>query len=196
MSLPGTGPGAGAGAPRFLLDIAGLCAGAEWAPSPNCDERPEGAGIELVVIHAISLPPGEFGGPHVTELFQNRLHPAAHPYFSGISMLRVSSHFFIPRDGRVIQHVPCELRAWHAGESSWKGRGRCNDFSIGIELEGTDEVPFTDAQYAALGGLTRAVFERYGPLDLAGHSDIAPGRKTDPGPHFDWARYRRSAGLG
>jgi AmpD protein len=182
--------------PRFLVDIGGMCSGAEWVPSPNCDERPEEAAIELLVIHAISLPPGEFGGPHVTELFQNRLHPAAHPYFSGISGMRVSSHFFIRREGEVIQYVPCELRAWHAGESSWKGRDRCNDFSVGIELEGTDYGPFTDAQYGSLGELTRALFARYGELDLAGHSDIAPGRKSDPGPHFDWARYRAGAGLG
>jgi AmpD protein len=181
--------------PRFLVDIGGMCSGAEWVPSPNCDGRPEGAAIELIVIHNISLPPGEFGGPHITELFQNRLHPAAHPYFSGISGRRVSSHFLVRRDGGVIQYVPCGLRAWHAGASSWKGRERCNDFSVGIELEGTDYLPFTDEQYASLAGLTRALLERYGPLELAGHSDIAPGRKTDPGPHFDWARCRRSVGL-
>jgi AmpD protein len=131
----------------------------------------------------------------VTELFQNRLHPAAHPYFSGISGMRVSSHFFIRRGGEVLQYVPCELRAWHAGESSWKGRGRCNDYSVGIELEGTDEVAFTDAQYESLAQLTGALFGRYGRLEVAGHSDIAPGRKTDPGPRFDWGRYRRSVGL-
>jgi AmpD protein len=181
--------------PRFLVDLGGMCAGAEWAPSPNCDERPAEARVELLVIHNISLPPGEFGGPHVTELFQNRLHPGAHPYFSGISMLRVSSHFFIPRDGRVIQYVPCELRAWHAGASAWRGRERCNDFSVGIELEGADWLAYEDAQYAALADLTRALVARYGPLEAAGHSDIAPGRKTDPGPHFDWARYRALSGI-
>jgi N-acetyl-anhydromuramoyl-L-alanine amidase len=178
--------------PRFLLDIAGMCAGAEWIASPNHDERPEEAKVELLVIHNISLPPGEFGGPHVTELFLNRLHPGAHPFFAGISALRVSSHFFVDRAGRVIQYVPCELRAWHAGASSWRGREKCNDFSVGIELEGTDHTPFTAAQYEALADLTRALFARYGVLELAGHSDIAPGRKTDPGPHFDWTRYRAS----
>ena len=195
MSPFATDNDAQAPAPRFLVDIGGMCSGTEWAPSPNCDERPEDAAIDLIVIHNISLPPGEFGGPHITELFQNRLHPGAHPYFAGVSPLRVSSHFLVRREGEVIQYVPCELRAWHAGVSSWQGRSGCNDFSIGIELEGTDELPFTDAQYASLAELTRALFERYGRLALAGHSDIAPGRKTDPGPHFDWARCRRSVGL-
>ena len=182
--------------PRFLVDIGGMCSGAEWAPSPNCDERPENMPVELLVIHSISLPPGEFGGPFVTDFFLNRLHPGVHPYFAGIGGMRVSAHFLVRRDGEVIQYVPCELRAWHAGASSWKGRERCNDFSIGIELEGTDEVPFTDAQYDSLAALTRALRERYGSLEAAGHADIAPGRKTDPGPHFDWPRYRRAAGLG
>ena len=183
-------------APRFLVDIGGMCSGAEWIVSPNCDERPEDARVELLVIHNISLPPGEFGGPWVTDLFLNRLHPGADPYFAGLAGVRVSAHFFIDRDGAVIQYVPCELRAWHAGASSWKSRERCNDFSVGIELEGTDYQPFTDAQYGSLSELTRALFARYGELDLAGHSDIAPGRKTDPGPHFDWVRYRAGAGLG
>ncbi|MCM2327358.1 MAG: 1,6-anhydro-N-acetylmuramyl-L-alanine amidase AmpD [Lysobacter sp.] len=177
-------------APRFLVDIGGMCSGATWIPSPNCDERPEDSRVELLVVHNISLPPGEFGGPWVTDLFLNRLHPGADPYFPGLAGVRVSAHFLVDREGAVIQYVPCELRAWHAGASTWKGRERCNDFSVGIELEGTDYWPFTDAQYGSLGELTRALFERYGKLDLAGHSDIAPGRKTDPGPHFDWARYR------
>jgi len=183
-------------APRFLVDIAGMCSGARWIPSPNHDERPAEARVELLVIHNISLPPGEFGGEWITDLFLDRLHPGAHPYFAGLAGVRVSAHFLVRRDGEVIQYVPCELRAWHAGVSSWKGRERCNDYSVGIELEGTDYLPFTDEQYASLADLTRALLERYGPLELAGHSDIAPGRKTDPGPHFDWARFRRSAGLG
>jgi N-acetyl-anhydromuramoyl-L-alanine amidase len=176
--------------PRFLVDIAGMCAGAKWVPSPNHDQRPDDARVELLVIHNISLPPGEFGGEWITDLFLDRLHPGAHPYFAGLAGVRVSSHFLIRRDGEVIQYVPCGLRAWHAGVSSWKGRERCNDFSVGIELEGTDWLPFTDAQYESLAGLTRALFARYGILDVAGHSDIAPGRKTDPGPHFDWGRCR------
>ncbi len=177
-------------AQRFLVDLGGMCAGAQWVPSPNCDLRPAEAEISLLVIHSISLPPGQFGGPDVTNLFLNRLDPAAHPYFVGIASLRVSAHFLVGRDGALTQYVPCELRAWHAGVSSWKGRERCNDFSIGIELEGTDDSPFEPAQYDALAALTRALFVRYGALDLAGHSDVAPGRKTDPGGHFDWARYR------
>ena len=180
--------------PRFLVDIAGMCSGARWIPSPNHDERPADARVELLVIHAISLPPGEFGGEWITDLFLDRLHPGAHPYFAGLAGVRVSAHFLVRRDGEVIQYVPCELRAWHAGVSSWKGRERCNDYSVGIELEGTDNLPFTDEQYASLADLTRALLERYGPLDLAGHADIAPGRKTDPGPCFDWARFRAGAG--
>lgn len=183
-------PEATAAPPRYLVDIAGMCSGAQWIPSPNHDARPDDAGVDLVVIHSISLPPGEFGGGWITDLFLDRLHPGAHPYFAGLAGVRVSSHFLIRRGGEVIQYVPCELRAWHAGASSWRGRERCNDFSVGIELEGTDYGPFTDEQYASLAELTRALFARYGALELAGHSDIAPGRKTDPGPHFDWARYR------
>jgi AmpD protein len=188
-------PEAAAAPPRFLVDIAGMCSGANWIPSPHCDERPEGEAISLLVIHAISLPPGEFGGRAITDLFLGRLHPGEHPYYPGLAGLRVSAHFLVRRDGEVLQYVPCELRAWHAGESAWNGRDRCNDFSIGVELEGTDEVPYTDAQYDSLARLTEALFERYGRLGVAGHSDIAPGRKTDPGPHFDWERYRRAAGL-
>ena len=180
--------------PRFLVDIGGMCSGAAWMPSPNHDARPDDAAIELLVIHSISLPPGEFGGEWITDLFLDRLHPGAHPYFPGLAGVRVSAHFLIRREGEVIQYVPCELRAWHAGASGWKGRSCCNDFSVGIELEGTDYGPFTDAQYDSLAALTRALFARYGRLDLAGHSDIAPGRKTDPGPGFDWARYRAATG--
>jgi N-acetyl-anhydromuramoyl-L-alanine amidase len=163
-------------------------------PSPNCDERPEGTVITLVVIHGISLPPGEFGGSAIAELFTNRLDPSGHPYFATVAQLRVSAHFLIGREGALTQFVPCVRRAWHAGASSWRGRENCNDFSVGIELEGSDDVPYADAQYASLGRLTRALCRRYPIVGLAGHSDIAPGRKTDPGPAFDWARYRRSVG--
>ena len=158
--------------------------------SPNCDARPEGETVSLLVIHNISLPPGQFGGPGVEQLFGNRLDPLEHPYYAGLHGLRVSAHFFIRRDGALIQLVPCGLRAWHAGVSSWRGRERCNDFSIGVELEGSDEIPFTDAQYATLDRLVTALRAAYPSMDVAGHSDIAPGRKTDPGPHFDWGRLR------
>ncbi len=158
--------------------------------SPNQDERPPGILPSLLVVHSISLPPGEFGGSAVEELFTNRLDPAAHPYYQGLQGLRVSAHFFLRRDGELLQFVGCEARAWHAGQSRWQGRERCNDFSIGVELEGTDVRPFTDAQYEALERLTRQLRAWY-PIDaIVGHSDIAPGRKTDPGPGFDWARYR------
>ena len=157
--------------------------------SPNCDERPGGMKCSLLVVHNISLPPGQFGGPGVIDLFLNRLDPSLHPYYEGLRGLEVSSHFFVRRDGELIQFVPCELRAWHAGESRWRGRERCNDFSIGVELEGTDELPYEAAQYAMLVRLIRALRQHYPIADVAGHSDIAPGRKTDPGPSFDWARY-------
>ena len=175
---------------RLRLTEDGLAAGARFIPSPNCDERPVGAAIELLVIHHISLPPGKFGGKGIVELFTNRLNPAAHPYYAAIAGMKVSAHFLIRRGGELIQFVPCAKRAWHAGESSWKRRARCNDFSIGVELEGTGEVTFTGVQYRRLVALTRALTMRYPIADIAGHSDIAPGRKTDPGPSFDWARYR------
>jgi N-acetyl-anhydromuramoyl-L-alanine amidase len=180
--------------PDFSIDAAGRCSGARRVDSPHFDERPEGGRISLVVIHNISLPPSEFGGPHIDELFTGRLDPEAHPYFREIEGMRVSSHFLIRRDGELVQYVPTELRAWHAGASSWKGRSRCNDFSIGIELEGADDIAFEDAQYETLAALLEALFARYGKLDLAGHSDIAPGRKTDPGSAFDWARLRARLG--
>lgn len=164
--------------------------GVRFIPSPNFDERPLGSGISLLVIHNISLPPDEFTGDGVIEFFTNSLDPEAHPYYQQLRGLKVSAHFFIRRHGEIIQFVPCEKRAWHAGESCWQGRNRCNDYSVGIELEGTDTVPFTDAQYAALVVLTRALQKSYPISDIAGHSDIAPDRKTDPGPCFDWARYR------
>jgi N-acetyl-anhydromuramoyl-L-alanine amidase len=160
--------------------------------SPHCDERPDGAKVELLVIHNIALPPGEYGGPWIDALFMGRLDAKAHPYFEEIAALKVSSHFLIRRDGALIQYVPVEKRAWHAGESSWRGRSRCNDFSIGVELEGSDDVPFAEPQYETLAKLAKSLFARYGKLDVAGHSDIAPGRKTDPGPWFDWERFRRA----
>lgn len=174
--------------PPLKVDAQGLLAGCEYIPSPNCDDRADGA-VELLVIHNISLPPGEFGGDGVQRLFTNTLEVDAHPYYRTIAGLKVSSHFLIRRDGRIIQFVPCSRRAWHAGESCWQGRPRCNDFSIGIELEGSDFVPFDDAQYAALRQLTRALRAAYPIRGIAGHSDIAPQRKTDPGPYFDWLRY-------
>jgi N-acetyl-anhydromuramoyl-L-alanine amidase len=177
------------------VDREGIVRAAEQVPSPNFDDRPEGAAITLLVVHGISLPPGEFGGPGIVELFTNRLDPAAHPYYRRVAKLKVSSHFLIRRDGALLQFVPCGKRAWHAGVSSWHGRERCNDFSIGVELEGSDELPYETSQYATLARLTRVLVRRYGITDVAGHSDIAPGRKTDPGPAFDWARYRRLARL-
>lgn len=170
------------------IDAQGLLVGGEYIPSPNCDDRPAGA-IELLVIHNISLPPGEFGGDGVQRLFTNSLDVAAHPYYQTIAGLKVSAHFMVRRDGRIVQFVSCLKRAWHAGESCWQGGQRCNDFSIGIELEGTDTVPFTEAQYNALHRLTMALREAYPIRGIAGHSDIAPQRKTDPGPCFEWVRY-------
>lgn len=168
--------------------MKGWLRGVKRIESPNFDARPEGERVSLVVIHNISLPPDEFGGPGVIELFTNRLDPAAHPYYARIYRLRVSSHFFIRRDGEPIQFVSTENRAWHAGVSAWRGRGCCNDFSLGIELEGCDTQPFEECQYIALAALLRRLARTYPGCDIAGHSDIAPGRKTDPGPFFDWAR--------
>lgn len=174
----------------IAIDADGLAHGARFVATPNCDERPADLPIELVVVHGISLPPGEFGGDGVEALFTNRLDPAAHPYYRDIAALRVSAHFFIRRDGALVQFVPCGHRAWHAGVSSWQGRTRCNDFSVGIELEGVDDVPYEPAQYETLGALIRGLQARYPIRDVVGHSDIAPGRKTDPGPAFDWAALR------
>jgi AmpD protein len=163
--------------------------------SPNHDERPPGVEISLVVLHSISLPPGEYGGDFIERLFTNRLDPAAHPYFAEIQDLRVSSHFVVRRDGEVVQFVPVERRAWHAGVSSWRGRSRCNDFSVGIELEGTDAAPFEDAQYLALADLLADLRARLPLRAIAGHSEVAPGRKTDPGAGFDWRRLLLDLGL-
>ena len=168
----------------------GLLDSARYIASPNCDARPADAAIDLIVIHNISLPPGEFGGPAVVDLFLNRLDPAAHAYYAGIAHLRVSAHFLIRRDGEIVQFVPSTQRAWHAGVSQWRGRERCNDFSVGIEVEGTDEIPFEDAQYAGLAALIAAIRARHPIADIVGHADIAPGRKTDPGAAFDWRRVK------
>ncbi|MBV0932707.1 1,6-anhydro-N-acetylmuramyl-L-alanine amidase AmpD [Marinobacterium weihaiense] len=167
-----------------------------FVPSPNCNTRPAGE-ISLLVIHNISLPPGQFGGGHVTELFTNCLDPQAHPFFAKLDGLEVSAHLLIERDGSMIQFVPFDRRAWHAGRSCFDGREACNDFSIGIELEGADDIPYTDAQYQVLAAVTRTLLVTYPNLTrdrITGHSNIAPGRKTDPGPAFDWARYRQSLG--
>lgn len=169
-------------------DEKGWGFGAKCLPSPNFDERPVGEVVSMIVVHAISLPPGQFGGDEIVRLFTNRLDPAAHPFFEQLRGLRVSAHFLIRRDGESIQFVSCEDRAWHAGQSAWQGRTRCNDFSIGIELEGSDDQGYEAAQYAALIALIDALRARYPVRDIVGHSDIAPGRKTDPGPHFEWSR--------
>ena len=172
------------------FDSQGRLLRARQLTSPNCDERPASTPVSLLVIHNISLPPNEFGGSAVTELFQNRLDPTRHPFYPTLMGLKVSSHFYIPRDGELIQFVPCDLRAWHAGVSTWGGRSRCNDFSIGVELEGSDFVPFRDIQYETLKRLTLHLRARYAIQDIVGHCDIAPVRKSDPGPFFDWPRYR------
>lgn len=161
--------------------------------SPNADSRPEGKELDLLVIHNISLPPEEFGGPYIGQLFTNCLDPNEHPYFAEIAHLRVSSHLLIDRFGQITQFVSMDDRAWHAGESSWQGRENCNDFSIGIELEGSDTQAFTDIQYETLAIVTKAIQSRYSEISeerIVGHSDIAPKRKTDPGPCFDWKNFK------
>ena len=165
----------------------GWIAGARRVPSPNCDSRPAGSAVSLLVLHSISLPRGEYGGGAIERLFTNRLDPESHPSFADLAGLRVSSHFLVRRDGALVQFVPLQQRAWHAGVSNWRGRERCNDFSVGIELEGTDDSAFADAQYARLAQLARALQALLPIRDIAGHSDIAPGRKTDPGARFNWA---------
>lgn len=171
--------------------LVGDLAEVRRVPSPNFEPRPAGMAVELLVIHNISLPPDQFGGPGVEQLFTNTLDPAEHPYYAEIQGMKVSAHFFIRRDGSLIQFVSCLDRAWHAGASQWQGRERCNDFSIGIELEGCDSQPFEDAQYATLARLSAALHGAYPLRATVGHSDIAPGRKTDPGPCFDWSRLSR-----
>lgn len=170
---------------------------ARRAPSPNCNDRPhdETGKVDLLVIHNISLPPGEFGGGYIDQLFQNCLNPTEHPYFEGIAHLNVSAHLLIDRQGQVTQYVPFHLRAWHAGRSCFQGQENCNDFSIGIELEGEDNTPYSGEQYACLAQVTRVLKEVYPGITserITGHSDIAPERKTDPGPAFDWQRYLAS----
>ena len=175
----------------------GLLDAARQAPSPNCDDRPAGSPIDLIVIHGISLPPGEFGGSWIDALFANTLDPRVHPYFQTIAGLSVSAHLLVRRDGEIVQYVPFQRRAWHAGESAYRNRRRCNDFSIGIELEGADHRPYDERQYPVLAALIialRAAYPTITPERLAGHADIAPGRKTDPGPAFDWIRLRRLLG--
>lgn len=161
--------------------------------SPNYDARPQGVTPSLLVVHNISLPPGVFGGPYVTDLFLNRLHLDAHPWFKQLNGLKVSAHFFVRRDGSIVQFVSTDQRAWHAGVSRFNGRERCNDYSVGIELEGTDTLAYTAAQYLALSHLSVTLQARYPLLAVRGHEHIAPGRKTDPGTAFDWARFGREA---
>lgn len=177
----------------MLLDpVTGWCAGVRHCPSAHCNERPQGE-ISLLVLHNISLPPGQFGTGKVQEFFTSGLNASEHAYFAGIADMRVSAHFFIERDGQISQFVSCLQRAWHAGVSSFAGRDNCNDFSLGIELEGTDDLPYSEAQYDALVPLVQQLLAAYPALSverICGHSDIAPGRKTDPGPAFDWPRLR------
>ena len=176
------------------MDIAnGWLNTAKKIESPNADLRPDENDISLLVIHNISLPPEQFGGPYIEQLFSNSLDPQEHPYFLEIYKLEVSSHLLIDRLGNITQFVPFKKRAWHAGASEFQGRQRCNDFSIGIELEGADHIPFTDAQYSVLADVSRKIIGHYPMIScdrVVGHSDIAPGRKTDPGEAFDWDRYR------
>lgn len=169
------------------INKKGICKTAKWLASPNFDARPT-SDISLLVIHNISLPPGEYDGNGVIELFTNCLDATAHPYYEKIAHLKVSSHFFIRRDGVLIQFVSCLDRAWHAGASNFQGRERCNDFSVGIELEGCDDSVFEPMQYETLNALICSLRKAYPIQDIVGHSDIAPGRKTDPGPYFDWTR--------
>jgi AmpD protein len=170
-------------------DAQGWLSGVRRVVSPNHDTRPARAAIDLLVIHSISLPPNEYGGDAIERFFTNALDHSEHPYFEQLKGVKVSSHFLVRRDGQVVQFVPCNKRAWHAGASIWGGRSRCNDFSIGIELEGCDFEPYTELQYSALARLTRCLKRAYPIHDIVGHSDIAPDRKTDPGPFFDWDKF-------
>lgn len=176
----------------YIINISedGICDEAKFIASPNVDSRNLTDDISLIVIHNISLPPNQYGGDGVIALFTNQLNPNEHPYYSEIAHLKVSSHFFIRRDGELIQFASCNDRAWHAGTSKWEGRERCNDFSIGIELEGSDVEAFEPLQYETLQTLIASIKLRYPIKAITGHSDIAPGRKTDPGPHFDWSRIK------
>jgi N-acetyl-anhydromuramoyl-L-alanine amidase len=181
--------------PLQVDGATGLLVGVRQVLSPNFDARPAGAAADLIVIHGISLPPGEYGGPWIDQLFTRCLPGDAHPFFSQVAALRVSSHALVRRTGELVQYVPFTARAWHAGESEYCGRRTCNDFSIGIELEGVDDRPYEDAQYESLALLISLLLVTYPTLhreDIVGHSDIAPGRKTDPGPAFDWPRLRKA----
>ncbi len=175
------------------MGTQGWLAGARRQRSPNHDRRPKGTAIDLIVVHGISLPPGRFGGRWIADLFMNRLDSNAHPYFASIATLRVSTHLLLRRDGTVLQFVSLDARAWHAGVSRFRGRERCNDYSIGIELEGADDIPYTQRQYARLATLARLIMRRHPQVTrsrIVGHSQVAPGRKTDPGPAFDWRAFR------
>jgi AmpD protein len=188
--------------PLKIESATGLVAGVRQVLSPHFDARPAGVLPELIVVHGISLPPGEFGGPWIDRLFTGGLPADAHPFFQDLARVRVSAHALIRRDGAIVQYVPFGQRAWHAGQSHYRGRPGCNDFSVGIELEGTGDTPYTDPQYDQLATLVEALLETYPSLSIdhiVGHSDIAPGRKTDPWATFDWERWRsilRSHGRG
>jgi AmpD protein len=182
-----------AGAPLKVDSATGLLSGVRQVLSPHFDARPAGTLAELLVVHGISLPPGEFGGPWIDRLFTGTLPPEAHPYFRELAAARLSAHALVRRDGAIVQYVPFGERAWHAGASQYRGRSSCNDFSVGVELEGTDDTPYTEAQYQQLAALAAALLAAYASLSaehIVGHSDIAPGRKTDPGATFDWPRFR------
>lgn len=184
---------------RHPIDRSAGWAGGWWwharrLPSPNQGERPRGTVIDLVIVHSISLPPGEYGGSAIEELFLNRLDVGAHPCYAGLRGLRVSSHFVVRRSGEVLQFVSCDRRAWHAGASTWRGRSGCNDWSVGIELEGLEGMAFERTQYAALARILRALRRRYPLREVVGHEHVAPGRKFDPGAGFDWSALRRRLG--
>jgi AmpD protein len=180
------------------IDVAsGWIAEARRVPSPNFDKRPDGCPPSLIILHGIALPPGEFGGPWIDYLFSNTLDSTAHPYFREIQDLKVSSHLLVRRDGQFVQYVSLHDRAWHAGESCYQGRDRCNDFSIGIELEGTDDKPYDSAQYQVVSDIIVAIrraFPACAMSPVVGHCDVAPGRKTDPGPAFDWRKLKKLLG--
>lgn len=172
---------------------SGLLRRAQFVASPNYDERPPGSSLDLIVVHGISLPPGEYGGPWIDRLFTNALPADEHPYFINVAALKVSTHLLIRRDGALIQYVPFDKRAWHAGQSNYRGRERCNDFSVGIELEGADSEPYEPVQYRVLSEVILDLCDAYPTLStehVVGHSDVAPGRKSDPGIAFDWPRLR------
>jgi AmpD protein len=179
---------------QYQVDITtGLLEGVRFLASPHCDERPAGTAVDLLVVHGISLPPGEFGGPWVQQLFLGKLEVSAHPYFIQVAALKVAAHLLVRRDGELLQFVPFDRRAWHAGVSRFEGREACNDFSIGVELEGSDELAYAPVQYVRLAEVCQALLQAYPgirPERIVGHSDVAPGRKTDPGPGFDWPHFR------